>query len=56
MDKDYLDDIIMPFGKYAGEYVCDLPLNYLQWLYDKSQISGDLLEAVKQAIDYHYSK
>lgn len=54
--KDYLDDVIMPFGKYAGEYVCDLPIDYLEWLQDNADIDGDLADAVEASIEYHYSK
>jgi uncharacterized protein (DUF3820 family) len=23
---------IMPWGRYQGEYLCDLPTSYLEWL------------------------
>ena len=26
------DRFIMPFGKYKGEYLCDLPSSFLEWL------------------------
>lgn len=51
--NDHLDDIVMPFGKYKGEYVYDLPIGYLEWLYDNIELRGDLQQAVSQAIDDH---
>jgi uncharacterized protein (DUF3820 family) len=26
------DKFIMPWGKYKGEYLCDLPNGYLEWV------------------------
>jgi uncharacterized protein (DUF3820 family) len=26
------DKFILPFGKYKGEYLCDLPTSYLEWI------------------------
>lgn len=34
-DKQVLIDIVtvkMPFGKYKGRLICDLPVYYLEWL------------------------
>jgi hypothetical protein len=28
------DKFIIPFGKYKGEYLCDLPTSYIEWLED----------------------
>ena len=30
MNKD--DRFIMPFGLHEGEYLCDLPSSYLEWI------------------------
>jgi hypothetical protein len=51
---NYLDDIKMPFGKYKGEYIYDLPINYLEWLYENIELRGDIQEAVSKAIDEYY--
>lgn len=48
---NYLDDIIMPFGKYKGECIVDIPLSYLEWIYDNLELNGDLQQAVSDAID-----
>lgn len=52
----YIDDILMPFGKYVGEYVCDLPLDYLEWLDENCDLNGDLALAVKTFIAEAYDK
>lgn len=32
----------MPFGKYKGRLLCDLPVNYLEWFYSKGFPEGKL--------------
>jgi uncharacterized protein (DUF3820 family) len=32
----------MPFGKYKGTLVCDLPISYLEWMYSKGMPSGKM--------------
>jgi hypothetical protein len=37
-DKQVLIDIVktrMPFGKYKGTLICDIPVYYLEWLKNK---------------------
>ena len=48
---DHLEDIIMPFGKYKGEQLLDIPASYLEWIYDNLELNGDLEHAVSDAID-----
>jgi hypothetical protein len=36
----------MPFGKHAGEEVCELPNGYLLWLARECDLYGDLLATV----------
>lgn len=51
----------MPFGKYRGSAVEDIPLDYLQWLVRTVDLRGTLAEAVSRAIsekaenDHYYS-
>ncbi|TPE44212.1 DUF3820 family protein [Pontibacter mangrovi] len=32
----------MPFGKYKGALLCDLPVSYLEWFYSKGFPPGKL--------------
>jgi len=32
----------MPFGKYKGRYLCDLPVSYLEWFEQKGFPEGEL--------------
>jgi len=32
----------MPFGKYKGTLLCDLPVNYLEWMHAKGMPAGKL--------------
>jgi uncharacterized protein (DUF3820 family) len=49
--KYYINYVIMPFGKYKGEYVTDLPIKYLDWLYKNVELFGELEEAVNYMLD-----
>ena len=44
-DPKVLTDIIttkMPFGKYKGTLICDLPVYYLEWLKTRGFPSGKM--------------
>ncbi len=44
-DKQVLVDIVsiqMPFGRYKGRLLCDLPLYYLEWFNKKEWPQGKL--------------
>lgn len=32
----------MPFGKYKGTLICDLPVSYLEWMHSKGFPPGKL--------------
>lgn len=45
MDSTILIEICrsrMPFGKYKGTLVCDLPISYLEWFQRKGMPPGKL--------------
>lgn len=45
MDSSILLDLVnvkMPFGKYAGKLICDLPEHYLVWYHSKGFPAGKL--------------
>lgn len=44
--------MIMPFGKYKGVKLEDIPRGYLTYLYDHRMISGKLKDAVEEIIPY----
>jgi hypothetical protein len=44
-DSQVLIDIVktkMPFGKYKGTLICDLPVYYLEWLKNKGFPAGKM--------------
>lgn len=53
LKPDYLKEIVltkMPFGKYHGTLLCDLPVSYLEWFVAKGGFPagklGQLLSTV----------
>lgn len=45
MDKQILMDLVtktMPFGKYKGKLLCDIPEHYLIWMHGKGFPEGKL--------------
>lgn len=45
MNPEILNDLItmqMPFGKYKGKIMCDLPESYLVWFHSKGFPPGKL--------------
>ncbi len=44
-DPNLLMDLVtmkMPFGKYKGILLCDLPVNYLEWFFNKGFPEGKI--------------
>jgi hypothetical protein len=41
----------MPFGKYRGEFVDELPVDYLTWLIENVALRGGLKTAVRDALE-----
>ena len=45
LDPQLLKDLVkmqMPFGKYKGRIICDLPVSYLEWFDAKGYPAGKL--------------
>jgi len=47
--------MLMPFGKYKGTEVSELPLDYLLWLQDTIPLREPLRSAVAEAVYYYRS-
>ncbi len=49
MNPELLKDLVtmrMPFGKYKGYFMCDLPESYLVWFHSKGFPPGKLGEMI----------
>lgn len=44
-------DWVMPFGRYKGGLLKDIPRGYLIWLHDKAEIDDGLRTAVAEVLD-----
>lgn len=50
MNPESLEKLVswkMPFGKYAGRVICDLPSNYLAWFAREGFPQGELGELLE---------
>lgn len=45
------DNTIMPFGKFKGEKMANIPAKYLLWLYEQSWYTGAIRKYIKENID-----
>lgn len=45
------DNSIMPFGKYKGEKMIDVPADYLLWLYENNKSKGELKAYIEDNLD-----
>lgn len=45
------DTDLMPFGKYKGEKMANVPASYLIWLYDSKKCFGDVLKYIIDNMD-----
>ncbi|MEM6823216.1 MAG: DUF3820 family protein [Verrucomicrobiota bacterium] len=46
-----LSSTVMPFGKYQGQYIYDLPLDYLLWFKEKGFPKGQLGQLMQGVCD-----
>lgn len=45
------DNDLMPFGKYKGEKLANVPASYLLWLYDNNKCNKYLREYIEDNMD-----
>ena len=45
------DESIMPFGKYKGEKMANVPADYLLWLYENNKCFGDIKKYIEENMD-----
>jgi len=50
MDGQEEAAIVMPFGKYKGRLISDIPKDYLEWFADNVKAKPFLAEAVAKAL------
>ena len=53
------DNSVMPFGKYAGQKMANVPPEYLLWIFENNKCSAEVakyiadnLEVIKSEINY----
>lgn len=45
------DNSIMPYGKYKGEKMINVPADYLLWLYENNKCSGEVRHYIEENMD-----
>jgi hypothetical protein len=50
MDGQADDAVVMPFGKYKGRLVSEIPESYLEWFAENVKAKPDLAAAVAKAL------
>ena len=45
------DTDLMPFGKYKGDKMINVPASYLLWLYDNNKCYGTIKEYIVDNLD-----
>lgn len=45
------DESIMPFGKYKGQKLANIPADYLIWLHDNDKCFGELKQYIAENMD-----
>jgi len=45
------DNSPMPYGRYKGDAMINVPAEYLMYLYDNNKYSPDVLEYIKDNMD-----
>jgi uncharacterized protein (DUF3820 family) len=49
--KAMTDDSVMPFGKYKGEKMSNIPASYLLWLFENSTTKNEVYFYIKDNLD-----
>lgn len=45
------DESLMPFGKFKGQKLIEVPARYLLWLYENNKAYGQLKEYIADNLD-----
>ena len=45
------DNSIMPFGKYKGEKMANVPASYLIWLFENNKCTAEVAKYIANNID-----
>ncbi|NDV94841.1 hypothetical protein D0T84_07905 [Dysgonomonas sp. 521] len=51
IDKVLSDESLMPFGKYKGKEMANVPASYLIWIYDNNKCTPDVANYIEDNMD-----
>jgi len=46
-----IDNSLMPFGKYKGTKMANVPASYLIWIYENNKCSIEVIKYVRENLD-----
>lgn len=52
MAKKFDDNSLMPFGKYKGYNMINVPADYLLWLWENNKCYGEVKEYIEDNLDF----
>jgi len=45
------DNSIMPFGKYKGQVLANIPASYLIWIFENNKCTPDVAKYINENLD-----
>jgi uncharacterized protein (DUF3820 family) len=45
------DNSIMPFGKYAGQKLANIPASYLIWIFENNKCTAEVARYINENLD-----
>ena len=51
-DRESSSELVIPFGKYCGKKIEELPSSYLKWMMNHMNGNEDLVEAAFDEYEY----
>lgn len=51
MESKMTDESIMPWGKFKGQKLANIPASYFMWLYENKKANGEVLKYINDNLE-----